>query len=123
MAELDDTRKRLLEAELGGERGARGGLQTAEQGSGRTEVRVHRADERRTLEEREIVDADFDHFRCASRARWYAAVASSGRPSRSSTMPIPFKARQFVGSSRTAVSYASRASSNRSVWLNASPSW
>lgn len=59
-------------------------------------------DDRVGLQEREIVHDHADHLPGASRERRYICVASSGRMSRSSTIPRPYSARRWDGSSATA---------------------
>src|SRR5690242_9539734 len=86
-------RQWLLETNLIVQLRSRGELESAQERRRRTEIFVHRPDDCLSVEEREIIDADSNHRRWASRALWYAAVASAGRPSLSRTIPTPFRAR------------------------------
>src|SRR5207247_9799311 len=114
-------RELLLELQPVRERRAPHRLQPAEGRRGRIEAGRGRAHDRGRREEREIVHDHADHPPPASRERRYIRVASSGRLSRSSTIPRPYSARVLRGSSSTARSYAASAPSSSSTWLSASP--
>ena len=60
--------QRLLKTDLIGELRSCGKLEPTEKRRRRTEIFVHRSDDCLSVEERQIVDADVDHRRCASRA-------------------------------------------------------
>src|SRR2546422_8171607 len=80
----------------------------AHHGCRRVEAGRGGADERVGSEEREIVHDHADHLPAASRERRYIPVASSGRLKRASTMPRPYNALTFAGSSSTARLQAAR---------------
>src|SRR2546430_11254406 len=84
---------------------------------GRSETGRGGRHDRHRCEEREIVHDHTDHLPVTSRERRYICVASSGRLSRSSTIPRPYSARVLRGSSSTARSYAASAPSSSSTWL------
>src|SRR5256884_4043735 len=92
-------------------------------GGGGIETGRGGADDRVGREEREIVHDHANHLPAASRERRYIRVASSGRRSRSSTMPSPYSAFALRGSSSIARSYAARAPGRSSTLFKASPSW
>ena len=66
-------------------------------------------DEGVSSERCEIVHNYSNHLPVISRERRYMTVASSGRFSRSSTLPMPYSALGLAGCSSTAFSYAASA--------------
>src|SRR6266487_6519705 len=115
-------RELLLELQPARERRASHRLQPADGRRGRIETGRGRAHDRRRREEREIVHDHADHPPPASRERRYIRVASSGRLSRSSTIPRPYSALAFRGSSSTARSKAARAPERSFARFRALPS-
>src|SRR6185503_3807211 len=84
-------------------------FQTAQRGGRRVETSGGGTDESVSSERCEIVHNYSNHLPVISRERRYMAVASSGRLSRSSTLPMPYSALGLAGCSSTAFSYAASA--------------